>query len=79
MCWLDLDAAGCSAQRFEELGREQGLTIAGNRLVTHYQIAQNADDVLPRLQNVFEKVFAEGGSGKTEHEVGVKSMYQTKK
>ncbi|KFA63990.1 hypothetical protein S40285_05494 [Stachybotrys chlorohalonatus IBT 40285] len=79
MCWLDLDAAGCSAQRFEELGREQGLTIAGNRLVTHYQIAQNADDVLPRLQNVFEKVFAEGGSGKTEREVGVKSMYQTKK
>lgn len=31
MCWLDLGSLGCSAQRFEQLGREAGLKLMGNR------------------------------------------------
>lgn len=58
MCWVDVEAAGCSADKFIELCKEQGLTAAGGRMVTHYQVAQNGDDVLQRLEKVFDKVFA---------------------
>lgn len=60
MCWLDLEAAGCSNARFVELGTAAGLTINGGRLVTHYQIAQNEEEVLKRLVSVFNRVFAKG-------------------
>ena len=59
MVWLDVQGAGCTAERFIELGREQGLALSGGRLVTHYQIAQNREDVLRRLEAVFKKLFAE--------------------
>lgn len=59
MCWLDLRAAHCSEQRFISLGTDAGLKLSGGRLVTHYQIAQNGDEVLRRLQHVFERVFGE--------------------
>ena len=39
MCWLDLDAAGCSTEAFISLGAVEGLRFLGNRLVTHYQVA----------------------------------------
>ncbi|KAH7324550.1 pyridoxal phosphate-dependent transferase [Stachybotrys elegans] len=74
MCWLDLDAAGCSAARLAELGREAGLTLSGNRIVTHYQVAMNAEEVLSRLDRVFTQVFSEG-STVTEPKVGASSMY----
>lgn len=57
MVWLDLAAAGCAADRFTSLCREQGLTVAGDRLVTHYQIAQNEEMVLRGLGAAFKQVF----------------------
>ncbi|KAK2600138.1 hypothetical protein QQS21_005153 [Conoideocrella luteorostrata] len=59
MCWIDLDSAKCSGDRFIKLSKSAGLTVSGGRLVTHYQIAQNGEDVLNRLNGVFVKVFAE--------------------
>jgi threonine aldolase len=58
MAWVDIEAAGCSLERFVELGKEQGLTLGGGRLVTHYQVAQRGDEVLQRLERVFRKVLA---------------------
>nr|WHA27469.1 putative PLP-dependent amino acid racemase [Sesquicillium sp.] len=63
MVWLDLKHAGCGEARFVELGAEEGLTLIGGRLVLHYQIAQNREEVLRRLERVFERAF---GKGKTE-------------
>ncbi|KJZ70323.1 hypothetical protein HIM_07590 [Hirsutella minnesotensis 3608] len=57
MCWLDLEAAQCSVERLVELGAEAGLKLNGGRLVTHYQIAQNEQDVLRRLEQVFKGIF----------------------
>ncbi|PHH68948.1 hypothetical protein CDD82_169 [Ophiocordyceps australis] len=58
MCWLNLDAAGCTVDAFVRICAEQGLRASGGRLVTHYQVAQNADDVLHRLERVFAKIVA---------------------
>ncbi|KAH0595013.1 hypothetical protein MHUMG1_07312 [Metarhizium humberi] len=74
MCWIDLDSAKCSDDRFIELSRTAGLTVSGGRLVTHYQIAQNGDDILRRLGDVFQKVFAE--PEEVSSGAGVKSMYE---
>ncbi|KAK1238981.1 hypothetical protein MKX08_006042 [Trichoderma sp. CBMAI-0020] len=60
MAWLDLEAAGCSTDKFTELSRAEGLTVGGGRLVTHYQIAQNGDEVLARLARVFKRVVGSG-------------------
>ncbi|KAG5921103.1 hypothetical protein E4U53_003838 [Claviceps sorghi] len=56
MCWIDLGSAKCSSDRFIQLSKDAGLNTSGGRLVTHYQIAQNGDNVLQRLQGVFSKV-----------------------
>lgn len=58
MAWLDVEAAGCSTEKFIELSEAEGLKAGGGRLVTHYQIAQNSEDVLARLERVFKKIFA---------------------
>lgn len=58
MAWLDIEAAGCSTEKFTELSEAEGLAVGGGRLVTHYQIAQNGEEVLARLERVFKKVFA---------------------
>ncbi|PTB36614.1 hypothetical protein M441DRAFT_62088 [Trichoderma asperellum CBS 433.97] len=58
MAWLDIEAASCSAEKFTELSEAEGLKVGGGRLVTHYQIAQNGEEVLARLERVFKKVFA---------------------
>ncbi|KAK2026849.1 beta-eliminating lyase [Colletotrichum zoysiae] len=63
MCWLDLCAAGCSTVAFVAFGKEVGLKLIGNRLVVHYQIAQNEDEVLPRLEQVFRRALEGHGSG----------------
>lgn len=56
MAWIDIETAGCNGDKFAALCKEEGLTASGGRLVTHYQIAQNADEILPRLERVFTKV-----------------------
>ncbi|KAI1814618.1 pyridoxal phosphate-dependent transferase [Poronia punctata] len=60
MCWLDLDSMGCSAARFEQLGREVGIKLMANRLITHYQIGEEA---LEKLAIVFQKVAEERATG----------------
>lgn len=75
MCWLDLDSTRCSEERFIQLNADAGLKVIGPRLVTHYQVAQNSEEVLRRLEQVFNKVFAEAEEVKDT--VGVKSMYRS--
>ena len=82
MVWVDLDSVGCPADRFVELGKEEGLTLLGGRMVIHYQVAQRADEVLPRLERIFEQVSqqakrrkVDGGGAKP---VGQANMYETK-
>ncbi|KAH8653262.1 alanine racemase [Tricladium varicosporioides] len=57
MVWLDLDAAGVSAQTFREEGEALGLRfMMGGRLVVHYQITRDAvqrlDVLMRRLLSV---------------------------
>ncbi|PNY27779.1 Low-specificity L-threonine aldolase, partial [Tolypocladium capitatum] len=75
MCWLDLDSARCSEERFIQLNADAGLKVMGPRLVTHYQVAQNGDDVLRRLEQVFRGVFAGPEEGDAGDEA--KSMYRS--
>ncbi|KAI0546895.1 pyridoxal phosphate-dependent transferase [Xylaria curta] len=60
--WLDLKAPSISMARFNEIGKEEGLKLTGERLVAHYQIYQNAEDTLGRLQRVFDRAWAERGN-----------------
>lgn len=79
MVWIDLTAAGCSVAKFVEMGREEGLTLLGGRMVLHYQVAQRADEVLPSLERVFDKVFEEGRrNGSKAEQVGRVNMYEVK-
>jgi len=75
MIWLDLKAAGCSVERFVELGRAEGLRLMGNRVVIHYQIAQRAAEILPRLERVFRGVFE--AKGEVAAGPGESNMYKT--
>ncbi|KPM46058.1 hypothetical protein AK830_g492 [Neonectria ditissima] len=75
MCWLDLDAAGCSQARFIEYGAEAGLLFMCNRLVTHYQVAQNEEEVLRRLRVAFEKTLAAQEDVSVKQKVGKASVY----
>lgn len=77
MVWVDLEASGVG---YDDLGNEaekEGLRIFGNRMVLHYQIYQNREFVVPRLERIFTKVLdgkkapAEGSSSAPT------SMYQT--
>lgn len=61
MCWLDLASAGTTPARFEQLGREAGLRLMGNRIITHYQVGEEA---LRRLEEVFKRVAAERDAGR---------------
>lgn len=56
MCWIDIEAHGWSTEQFTEVCKEEGLVAGGGRLVTHYQIAQNGEEVLKRLERVFKTV-----------------------
>lgn len=75
MCWLDLDAAGCSEKRFNAAGEEAGLKLMGGRLVTHYQVAQNEEEVLKRLEVVFKRIFSETEDVNSKDNVGQASVY----
>ncbi|KAF4123008.1 threonine aldolase [Geosmithia morbida] len=57
MCWLDLDAARCPPDHFVKLGERFGLALGPGRLVLNYQTAQNGEEVLSRLERVFDAVF----------------------
>jgi threonine aldolase len=76
MCWIDLAAAGCSDEVFVKLGRKAGLRFMGNRLVTHYQVAMNGDEVLKRLEWVFKEALG-AGDGKTKAD-GQSNMYRAR-
>ena len=70
MCWLDLRSANCPGKKFVKYGEEEGLTLLPGRLVLHYQVAMNAEDVLQRLDRVFTKIFERKKNSKTEDEAG---------
>ena len=53
MIWLDLEAAGVSAEEFKALGKEEGVKLGGGRLVAHYQIS---DDAEARLEKLMDRV-----------------------
>ncbi|KAI0145045.1 pyridoxal phosphate-dependent transferase [Xylariaceae sp. FL1272] len=61
--YINLKDEGISLARFNEIGQHEGLRLKGERLVVHYQIAQNADDTLERLRRVFVKAWSERGHG----------------
>jgi threonine aldolase len=81
MVWVDLDSVGCTAARFVELGKEEGLTLLGGRMVIHYQVAQRADEVIPRLERIFDQV-CQGNNKRRKVDggavAGQASMYETK-
>ncbi|KAI1186041.1 pyridoxal phosphate-dependent transferase [Nemania serpens] len=72
MCWLDLASLGCSAARFEQLGREAGLKLMGNRLITHYQIGEEA---IQKLAAVFQQVAQENTAGAQPADGPAKGIY----
>ncbi|KAK4144756.1 pyridoxal phosphate-dependent transferase [Dichotomopilus funicola] len=82
MIWVDLDDAQCPPAIFEELGKNVGLKLFGNRLVLHYQIYENRDSVVPKLAEVFRAVFENKGRGDgtvPEKGDGEGSMYRSQK
>lgn len=83
MVWLDLAAAGCTEARINELAREQGLRLTSGRVVCHYQIYQNREAVLPRLESIFTTIFGEKGkpagakaTSEAAQAVGEKALYK---
>lgn len=56
MCWLDLGSMNTDGARVAELGAEAGLKMMGNRIITHYQVGEEA---LERLALVFARIAAE--------------------
>lgn len=77
MVWIDLKSAGCSDERFVELGREVGLKLLSGRMVIHYQIAQNEEEVLTRLEQVFQRALQSKPSSEAGvQESGPSNMYR---
>lgn len=76
MCWLDLEAAGCSDEKFRELGQGEGLTVWAPRLVINYQVALNEAEVLPRLERLFRSALS---AGDRTTEEGQSGLYQQSK
>ncbi|KAK4191846.1 pyridoxal phosphate-dependent transferase [Podospora australis] len=79
MVWFDIDDA--KAARINELGKEAGLKLAAPRLVIHYQIVQNREFVIPRLERILWTVFEEGqhkDAAQNGTVVGEGSMYRSK-
>ncbi|KAK4680810.1 hypothetical protein QC764_102060 [Podospora pseudoanserina] len=79
MVWLDLEDAHCPDARVDELGKEAGLKLMGGRLVIHYQIYQNREFVVPRLESIFKTIMGEknGTSKGLKGQEGERSMYRT--
>lgn len=54
MVWLDLEAAGCTAERFVERAVELGLKVIGGRLVVHYRELMFFLDLSSGVMSSFE-------------------------
>lgn len=67
MIWIDLEDAGCTPARIKELAKEQGIKLWGGRIVCHYQIYQNRESIIPRIQNMFNTIFEEKGKDPVEN------------
>ncbi|KAK3695124.1 pyridoxal phosphate-dependent transferase [Podospora appendiculata] len=79
MLWVDLDDAGCSFERINKLGRQEGLKLFGNRMIVHYQIYENRDFVVPRLERIFKAIMQEkAAAAGSEHQgdKGQTSVYR---
>ncbi|KAL7628197.1 hypothetical protein AAE478_002395 [Parahypoxylon ruwenzoriense] len=76
MCWLDLNSLNCTASRFVELGSQAGLKLMGSRLITHYQIG---DEAIQRLTTVFERVALEkeDSDGDSGHRIDWHNPYES--
>ncbi|KAI1819912.1 pyridoxal phosphate-dependent transferase [Xylaria intraflava] len=72
MCFLDLASLGCDDARFAELGKEAGLKLLGPRLITHYQIGQEAID---KLAWVFQQVANENKTGASSGQARAAGIY----
>lgn len=75
MIWLDLKDAGCTDVRISELGKEHGLKIWGGRVVCHYQIYQNREEVIPRVEKIFKTIFEEKSAGAVQNGKEAKALY----
>jgi len=80
MVWLDLNDAKCTSDRIHKLGAEAGLKLYHNRLVIHYQIYQNREFVVPKLQSIFRAIFDEKSKNEAVFDgaSGERSMYQSR-
>ena len=58
MVWVDLAASGVAPGVLDKLTEGEGLRMFGNRMVIHYQIYENREQVVPQLQRVFIKALA---------------------
>ncbi|KAI9806682.1 MAG: hypothetical protein M1825_006139 [Sarcosagium campestre] len=56
MVWLDLESVGVDEDRFVESARKYGLKVAGERLVIHYQIS---DDAVESMEACMRNIFTE--------------------
>jgi len=77
MCWLDLEAAGIEEETYEKLARAEGLRVMSNRLVIHYQIYQNRDDTIPRLERLFKKAMESRSAPLEKRDSEIKSQYRS--
>jgi threonine aldolase len=79
MVWLDLDDAKCPAARVEALGKEAGLKLFAGRLVIHYQIYENREFVIPRLEGIFKAVLGGKAAADASYrsQDGETSMYRS--
>lgn len=75
MIWLDLKDARCSDARIQALGKEHGVKIWSGRIVCHYQIYQNREEIIPRLEKIFKTIFEEKGTGAITNGNGAKALY----
>ncbi|KAK4231815.1 hypothetical protein QBC38DRAFT_506542 [Podospora fimiseda] len=78
MVWVDLDDAKCPDGRIETLGKEAGLKLMGGRFVIHYQIFQNRDFIVPRLEHIFKTILEEKAKNSSSHKAteGDVSVYR---
>lgn len=56
MVWVDLDDAGIAASQWNELGRVKGILLEGERIVTHWQVSEEAIENLGTVFNCVLKV-----------------------
>ncbi|KJR82563.1 threonineeeee aldolase [Sporothrix schenckii 1099-18] len=78
MMWVDLEASGIGYDDISKQAEAEGLRMLGNRMVFHYQIYQNREVVVPKLERIFTKVLAgKAAAPGVSASAGAKSMYQT--